>query len=251
MAEAAAVRPLEEEGRDALGVAAQSLGLLIRLVDREADAALIAGLKQAAAGDMFAELLPVGQGRESALALQEALDALSETPDETVLDDLAADFADCFLTHGYRLSPNGSVWMTEERLERQEPMFEVRGWYEHYGLEAPDWRKRADDHLVHLLQFVQHLLEKAEAVPALDAARFMDRHVLPWVPEYGRRMAQRCQTQLLASAGALLADYLPVLRDLLTELTGEQPRIAPLPADRKNPKAPDQTLYIPGTAPSW
>ncbi|MFV0382707.1 TorD/DmsD family molecular chaperone [Paracoccus sp. (in: a-proteobacteria)] len=244
-------RPLNDQGRAALTMAADALGLLIRLLDREADTPLIAGLKAAGAGRMFAEMLPVGGGHESGMALQEALDLLPDPPDPAVLDILAADFADCFLTHGYRLAPSGSVWMTEERLERQEPMFEVRDWYAHYGLTAPDWRLRADDHLVHELQFVQHLLAQAQPVAALDAARFMDRHVLPWVPEFGRRMAQRCATPLLATTGALMADLLPALRDLLTELTGEAPDIAPLPGDRPYPQAPDRDLYIPGAAPGW
>lgn len=173
---------------DALSVASEGLAILIRLLDREADAELIAGLKHIRAGDLFAETLPVGAGREAGLEFQAALDALPDNPDRAVLDDLAADYADAFLTHGYRLSPSGSVWMTEERLERQEPMFAVREWYEHYGLASPDWRIRADDHMVHELQFVLHLIEGGTAVSTVDAAHFLDRHVLPWVPEYGRRM---------------------------------------------------------------
>ncbi|MFV0410836.1 MAG: molecular chaperone [Paracoccus sp. (in: a-proteobacteria)] len=235
----------------ALSVAAEGLAILIRLLDRELDADAIAGLKAIKAGDLFAKLLPVGAGRESGLALQGALDALPDAPDQVTLDDLAADYADTFLTHGYRLSPSGSVWMTEERLERQEPMFAVREWYEHYGLASPDWRIRADDHMVHELQFVHHLIEDGTAVTAIDAANFLDRHVLPWMPEYGRKMHDRCQTRLLATTGAVLADFLTELRGLLTELTGIEPDIAPLPGDKPNPKAPDQELYIPGVEPGW
>lgn len=242
---------LDQAGKDALAMAGQALGLLVRLLDREADAALIAGLKDAQAGAMFAEMMPVGQGREAGLAMQAALDGLPDAPDAATLDILAADFADCFLTHGYRLSPNGSVWMTIERLERQQPMFDVRDWYAHYGLEAPDWRIRADDHLVHELQFVQFLLAEATPVAALDAARFLDRHVLPWVPEYGRQMAARCATPLLAATGAVMADFLPLLRDLLADLTGAAPDVAALPADQPLAKAPDQQMYIPGAEPSW
>ncbi|WBU54208.1 molecular chaperone [Paracoccus sp. SCSIO 75233] len=241
----------DQEAVEALGVGAQALGLLIRLLDREPDAELLSALKEMRAGDFYAELLPVGRGHEAGLALQSALDSLPDAPDQQVLDLLAADFADCFLTHGYRLSPNGSVWMMEERLERQLPMFEVREWYAHYGLEVPDWRIRSDDHLVHQLQFVQHLMELSEQVALVDAAHFMDRHVLPWAPEMGRRMAQRCATPLYAATGALVADLLPVLRELLAELTGVAISIAPLPGDKPHPKAPERELYIPGAAPSW
>lgn len=245
------LRPLSDSAAEALSVAGDGLAILIRLFDREPDADLIAGLKEAEAGVFFAGLMPVGQGHEEAQAFQAALDALPPAPDDETLDDLAADYADCFLTHGYRLSPNGSVWLTEERLERQEPMFAVREWYAHYGLEVPDWRIRADDHLVHELQFVQHLLALGEAVTAVDAANFMDRHVLPWVPEFGTRMQARCQTRLLSATGGLLSSYLLVLRALLAELTGVAVAVAPLPSDKPNPKAPQQELYMPGTSESW
>lgn len=49
----------------------------------------------------------------------------------------------------------------------------------------------------------------------------------------------------------MLADFLTELRALLTELTGIEPDIAPLPGDKPNPKAPEQELYIPGVEPSW
>lgn len=243
--------PLEQSEQMALSVAADGLAILIRLLDREVSADLIAEMKRADAGAMFAEIAPVGQGREAGEALQAALDALPDRPDTPTLDDLAADFADCFLTHAYRLSPSGSVWMTEERLERQEPMFAVREWYEHYGLSAPDWRIRADDHLVHELQFVHHLLTLGNRVAAVDAAHFMDLHLLPWVPEFGRRMHDRCATRLLGATGGLLATYPLAIRELLAELTGEEPRIAPLPADKPHPKAPERELYIPGVSASW
>ncbi|MFV0360586.1 TorD/DmsD family molecular chaperone [Tropicimonas sp.] len=248
---AEAIRPLDDTGRVALAVSADGLGILIRLLDREADDGMIAGLREVRAGELFADILPVGAGREDGEELQAALDILPDVPDTATLDDLAADFADCFLTHGYRLAPNGSVWMTEERLERQEPMFAVRKWYEHYDMSVPDWRTRADDHLVHELQFVHFLLSQGDAVAAHDAARFLDMHVLPWVPEFGRRMRERCNTRLLAATGGVLATYLVALRDLLADLTGVEPDIAPLPGDEPNPKAPDQELYIPGVEAGW
>ena len=250
-AQAPALAPIDAEGAAAMRAAGEALSVLIRLLDREADAALIDGLRTAEAGAMFAELLPVGGGREAGEALQAALDALPAAAGPEVTDILAADYADCFLTHGYRLSPHGSVWLTEERLERQQPMFDVREWYEHYGLSAPDWRLRSDDHLVHELQFVQHLLTRATPDSALDAAVFLDRHLLPWAPEYGRQMQARCETPLLRATGAVLEHLPRAVRDLLAELTGVAVDIAPLPGDKPHAKAPEQQMYIPGAQPSW
>ncbi len=93
---------------------------------------------------------------------------------EANLDDLAADFAAIYLTHGYRVSPNESVWRDEEGLERQGPMFSVRAWYKHHNLQTPDWRIRADDHLVNELQFLAMLSQRAADFDQLrEAARFL------------------------------------------------------------------------------
>ncbi|HMQ40633.1 MAG TPA: molecular chaperone TorD family protein [Paracoccus sp. (in: a-proteobacteria)] len=251
MSEAAPLAPLPPGAAEMLTPVAEGMGLLIRLLDREADADLIAGLNSMGAGGFFAALLPGETGAEIARVLDATLAEIEDPTDPDMLDELAADYADCFLTHGRRLSPNGSVWMTEERLERQEPMFAVRDWYAHYGLETPNWRIRSDDHLVHELQFVQHLLTLATPEASHDAAHFMDRHLLPWAPEFGRQLASRAATPLIAVSGALLDDYLRMLRELLTEITGIAPDIAPLPGDKPNPKAPEQQLYIPGVAESW
>lgn len=241
--------PLSSDMAEALGAAAEGLALLVRLLDREADAELIAGLRRIDAPGFFSALMPVGQGQDAADGLATALGLLPDPVDQETLDRMAADFADCFLTHGYRISPSASVWMTIESLERQQPMFDVRDWYAHYGISVPDWRKRADDHLVHLLQFVQTLAEMTDPVAAMDAAHFMDRHVLPWVPEYGRIMAVRCATPFMQAVGALLATYPDALRDLLEAVTGIARDIAPLPQEAK--QDPDEAVYIPGAAPSW
>lgn len=243
------LRPLDDGGRAALAGAADALALLIRLADREADADLITGLQAAQAGDMLAEMLPAGLASDAGRALQAALNDLDTAPG--TLDRLAADYADCFLNHGYRLSPHGSVWLTEERLERQQPMFDVRDWYGHYALAAPDWRVRPDDHLVHELQFVHHLLTLSTPDAAWDAAVFLDLHVLNWVPEYGAQMIERCETPYLQAVGALLATMPRALRDLLTDLTGVAVNIAPRPGDQPLTKAPEQQMYIPGAQPSW
>ena len=67
------------------------------------------------------------------------------------LDRLAADYADIYLTNGLRASPCESVWLDEDGLVMQGPMFDVRACYSRHGLAVPDWRRRSDDHLVHQL----------------------------------------------------------------------------------------------------
>lgn len=231
--------------------ARQILALMIRLHDREVDNDLLAGLRGINAELFFGAVLTdpkMGQDFGKALA------ALPEPADAARLDQLASEYADVYLTHSYRLAPTGSVWLTQESLERQEPMFAVREWFDHYGISVPNWRVRSDDHIVHELQFVEHLLGLGTETAARDAARFLDRHVLVWVPQFCARMAERCREPLLIAGARLTAHYLEALRDLLQELTGET-RWLPAEKDKIIPyslsELAEDIAYVPGVAESW
>ena len=228
------------------------LSLLIRLHDREADAELIEGLREHDAAGLFATLLPGASAIASEMAA--ALAALPSPPDQASLDLLAAEYADVYLTHGYRIAPTGSVWLTEEKLERQEPMFAVREWYEHYGLSVPEWRVRSDDHIVHELQFVAHLLGLGSEDAARDAARFLDRHVLVWVPQFCALMAERCETGFYIAVARLTGACLQGLRDALEAVTGEA-RWVPEAGEEIIPyslkELEEDVAFVPGVAESW
>ncbi|HHB80698.1 MAG TPA: hypothetical protein ENK83_02980 [Aliiroseovarius sp.] len=232
---------------------AQGLSLLIRLHDREVDQELIAGLREHDAAGLFAALLPEASA-DVADELATALADLPDPVDDATLDLLAAEFADVYLTHGYRIAPTGSVWLTEEKLERQEPMFAVREWYEHYGLSVPEWKIRSDDHLVHEMQFVAHLLGLGSEDAARDAARFMDRHMLTWMPQFFELMAERCEQPLMSASARLTAAYLQGLRDALEAVTGEA-RWEPEEGEKVIPYGIEQleedVAFIPGVAESW
>ena len=235
-----------------LGPMRTGLSLLIRLHDREADAELLDGLRVNDVAGLFAALLPDGDAAVQAFSV--ALETLPSPLTPEILDLLAAEFADVYLTHGYRIAPTGSVWLTEEKLERQEPMFAVREWYEHYGLSVPEWRIRSDDHIVHELQFVAHLLSLETEDAARDAARFLDRHVLTWVPQFCVLMAERCEYPVMIATAKLTGAFLESLRDTLEAVTGE-PRWLPEPDKAETPltlaELEEDVRYIPGTSESW
>ncbi len=230
------------------------LSLLIRLHDREVDADFLHGLRENDAAGFFAEILPDDAAKADVAAFGTAITALPDPVDAGTLDQLAAEYADVYLTHSYRIAPTGSVWLTEEKLERQEPMFAVREWYDHYGVTVPNWRLRSDDHIVHELQFIEHLLGLKSETAARDAARFMDRHVLVWVPQFCTLMAQRCQQPLLIAGARLTVQYLEALRDLLQDLTGEA-RWIPSDEEKIIPyslsELAEDIAYVPGAAESW
>jgi TorA maturation chaperone TorD len=118
-------------------------------------------------------------------------------------DDLAADFAAIYLTHALRASPHESVWRDEDHLMLQEPTFAVRAFYRRHGVQAADWRQRADDHLATELEFIALLLERGEL---REAARFLKTHLMTWLPAFAARVSQRAATPFYAAlAGLTLA----------------------------------------------
>ncbi len=237
--------------RRLLAAAAEDLRLLARLHDRELDRDLLVALCAMPFRDRLA-LEPCRPETLAALAqLEEGLAALPTDPDGEVLDLLAADFAALHLTYAFRVGCSESVWLTEDGLERQEPMFEVREWYRQYGLRVENWRLRPDDHLVHEIRFLAFLLDHPAVAAVHDAASFADRHLLRWLGDFAAGARRRCHTRFYADLAGFTHAYVEELRDLLTAVTG-QPRRAPAPARGRSRCAPDiETPYLPGAAPGW
>ncbi len=241
---------------------ADDLLFLAALHDRELDGDRILALWQEGYED-FLSLHLVGESGRRALGLLRA--GLTDIPvalDQDSLDLLAADYADIYLTHGLRASPCESVWLDEDGLIMQAPMFDVRAWYARFGLAVPDWRVRSDDHLVHQLQFVAHLIGPAAAGEGEDtdlaeAAEFLDGHLLLWIDRFADRVAARCQARFYAGLALLTAAYVNEVRDLLVELAGvPRPTAEEIEARQRRraavsiPVAPP-SAFVPGAGPTW
>jgi TorA maturation chaperone TorD len=165
------------------------------------------------------------------------------------------DFAALYLNHSYRASPQESVWIDEENLAMQEPMFEVRKWYQRYGLETENWRVRPDDHLVCQLEFMAILLSDQSSLDILkDVAQFLDEHLLRWIRRFAKCAAQRCENDFYATLAMLTAVYVDELRDLLANaLDYPRPTEEEIETRMKMKKAKTAVSmqYIPGMAESW
>ncbi|MBL8251864.1 MAG: molecular chaperone TorD family protein [Candidatus Competibacter sp.] len=193
-------------------------------------------------------------GKDALARMNAALAALPAPLETQIMDELAADYADIYLTHAYRASPYESVWLDDDHLLGQEPMFQVRAYYLRHGLTAANWRVRPDDHLSLQLQFLARLFcpDAGDTLP--EAARFMDEHLLRWLPQFGQRVGERCRTAYFAAAASLTAAYCEETRDLLALILG-QPRpsseeIASRMKPRRQPP-PAPVAFVPGTGPSW
>ncbi len=242
----APARSLSPEEKQVLSAVADDLMLLARLHDSEPDMEMLQSLSATPARDWFS-LQVKGDGMEQGLKLlDKGLSDLSATR----VDELWVDYADIYLTFGKRIAPNESYWLTEDHIERQDPMFAVREWYAHYALQAPDWRKRADDHLVHELHFITSLLNTGEGHAVRDAGRFMDQHLLLWSRDFLGGAAQRANTAFYAGLALVTGATLQSVRALLEGITGE-PRVEPPPPAQLAAQQAAEHPFVPGAEPSW
>ena len=171
------------------------------------------------------------ESRAMAVALRALASSRCDSEGElpyTDADQLAADYAAIYLTHTLRASPHESVWRDDDHLMLQGPTFAVRDFYRRHGMQVPDWRARADDHITHELEFTALLLERGEQ---REAARFLKTHLLAWVPDFARRVGQRASTPFYAALAALTLAaceeclrHLPAVAVIPPTVTAEQPR---------------------------
>lgn len=248
MVEVAKLKP-DDAGR--LEGYASVLEVLIRFFDRELDGEYLAGFQRYDVATWVSGWLATTTARQGVAELGESILSISQTPSEAALDELAAEYADLMLTNGYRVSPSASVWLTEDHLERQMPMFDVRDWYDHYDISVPDWRLRADDHLVHLLQFVAFLCRAGTKASAEDAARFLDAHILSWVPEFCRLAQPRVRQPIYACAISITPAVLDELRDALEQMTGIERDLRLAAPPKASRTLEEDAPYMPGLAESW
>lgn len=226
---------------------ASDIELLMRLHGAELDETLLKALGQTPAANWFSVGLQ-GDDATTGLALLDTAIGGTAAPQAEV-DRLAAEFADIYLTFGKRVAPDESYWLTEDHIERQEPMFAVRDWYAHYGVRAADWRKLADDHLVNELSFIATLLRHGREHALLDAGRFMDRHLLRWSQEFFAGVAERTEAQFYAGLALVSQALLLAVRQHLEHLTGEARQVQA--AQPAAPASAADAPFVPGVQPGW
>jgi len=170
------------------------------------------------------------------------------------MDELAADYADIYLTNTLSASPFESVWLDEESLVMQAPMFEVRKCYEKFSLEIDNWQVRSDDHFIHQLQFAAHLLSMKDEENLEYLSVFMDEHLFRWFDQFAAKVANRCATKFYAGLVMLTSNYVNELRNILAIIT-EQKRPSKDEIEAKfTGVIPLETMplqYNPGSAESW
>jgi len=235
---------------------AEDLMTLAVLHDRELERDRILALWEVAYEDFLGLRLENEAGREALALFRNGLTDIPGALDQATLDLLAAEYADIYLNNGFGASPCESVWIDEDGLTMQEPMFQIREYYRRHGLSVRNWRVRTDDHLVHQLHFIAAVLESGGGDDDLrEVARFMDEHILRWIWEFAERVALRASTRFYAGLARLTAVYLDVFRDVLAEWL-EEPRPSAGEIDER--MRPTRSVavdlpqaFVPGVEPSW
>lgn len=232
------------------------LALLARLHDRELDAPLVAILRRIPVDRWFALRLEGPEFTEAIRLLEDALKGAPDPVTPEALDEMAAEYAAIYLNHTYRISPHESVWVDEDGLERQEPMFRVREAYAEFGFCVPDWRMRADDHIAHELAFLANVAPRLADREAAEAfARFLREHPRVWLPEFAGRVVRRCQSPFYAGLALLTTTYVSALADLMAQVYGFDP--TPVAPQARSQVASGPTCadppprYAPGAGPGW
>lgn len=239
-----------------LETVSQDLLTLAMLHECELDAERILAIRREGAADLLGLRLTGATARQALALLDQGLQDIPQELTQDSLDILAVEYADIYLNNSFGASPCESIWIDEDGLAMQEPMFQIRAFYRRHGLSAPDWRTRTDDHLVHQLNFLSQLLRPGAPEERLaEAARFADEHILRWIGEFAKRIAERCATRFYAGLAQLTAAYLDELRDILAEILA-QPRPSVEEIDqRMQPKlsmaVAGPAAFTPGETPSW
>lgn len=231
---------------------AADAGMLAALHDREPTAGTLAALREVGFPANLG-LLPKGEQAQQTWRMMAA--ALPCETDPATLDRLAADYAAIYLTGAYGASPCESVWLDDDHLACQGPMFALRELYAEAGLAAADWRRRPDDHLVLQLLYLAHALRRAEGPDALRRlAAMMNEHLLRWLPDFAERVDGRCELPFFAALARLTFLWCEQLRDLLAARLGEPRPTREAVEARLGPSQRTEAVplaYMPGAAPSW
>ena len=235
-------------------VIAEDVAMLMSLHDHEPSGNLLKVLREHHFPTGLGLKLMSDDGLQAIDLMQRALESLPEDIHESTLNDLAADYANIYLNYGIQVSPEESVWIDEENLACQDSMFQVRNWYEEFGLQAENWRIRPDDHLVLQLQFLSHLFkDNSDLLHLKKIAQFLDEHLLRWITRFAERTAARCNTAYFAGVAMLTACYLEELRDLLAKLLDEPRPSAEEIEDRMKPRHEVEEVpvkFMPGIGPA-
>ncbi|HZK85293.1 MAG TPA: molecular chaperone TorD family protein [Desulfosporosinus sp.] len=149
---------------------------------------------------------------------------------EEVFNQLHWDYTRMFIgPYELKAPPWESAYLNKEHLLFQEETLNVRRAYLKYAFLPKDYGHEADDHLGLELDFMYQLSELAKTkvnqqdviglIEVLeDQKAFLENHLLMWVPDFSKNMAENAQTQFYEGMAMILAGFLELDLKALGEL---------------------------------
>ncbi|MBI2894006.1 MAG: molecular chaperone TorD family protein [Deltaproteobacteria bacterium] len=126
---------------------------------------------------------------------------------EEAREAIRRDYVALFVGPRKKLAPPWeSVYRSPGRLVMQEPEREVVRAFAEQRVGFEGMGQKPADHIALELQFVALLLERSAHKRAARAAlrRFLDQHILQWVPAFAADVRKHAKTDLWRAAGQVL-----------------------------------------------
>ncbi|WP_241158199.1 molecular chaperone [Adlercreutzia sp. ZJ138] len=155
---------------------------------------------------------------------------------ETVLDDLAVDYARAFIGSGTldtrAAYPFESVYTSNTGLTMQDARDEVLAIYRSQGLDKSDSWRESEDHLALELLFMKELSERThialktedetEAISLLAVQKnFLEDHILNWIDMFAGDVPEYTKFDFYRAFADLTLAYTREDHNLLAELLSE------------------------------
>lgn len=154
---------------------------------------------------------------------------------EELLNAMNRAYTSLFLLGGTSVATSESVYLSVERLLKQEPWEEVIKFYRENRFGMPKSFKETEDHVSMEMLFMYFLAEnmaKSLEEDDMDKAeelltaqnRFMNEHIARWVPQFCDLVLSRKGDHIIFMdiAAMLLKGYLEYDKEFLMELTTEE-----------------------------
>ena len=146
-----------------------------------------------------------------------------------VITDLARCYASLFLGVGSKtVSPCESIYRSDARRLFQSSHFEVQRAYQEIGMIKNEQYREPDDHIAVELSYMARLCGLTQEALGESPERsahylrlqrdFMEKHLLPWVPDFSRHLLEATDSPFYRAMAYLLNGYIKADNQLIESM---------------------------------
>jgi TorA maturation chaperone TorD len=176
----------------------------------------------------FAEEIGGSELIENAKILQNIANNADNTPN--LYNELNCEYTSLFLLGSSSVHTMESVYLSPEKLMKQDPWEEVLKVYDRNGFEMPESFKESEDHIAREMFFMYFMSESSALAIEneennleyllTEQKKFMEEHILRWIPEFCERVLEKAPAgTMLNAATHILKGYIEYDREFLQVMT--------------------------------